>query len=95
MIGEVTCHGVWRVTNYLRHDTNLYHDIGFLNVLEDDNEINYKGVAACVYSKLPKGPDYNRQCDVVIMGKRDIIFLRQEGTTILAFYKDDEGAMAK
>ena len=73
--GEITRHGSWRVTNYLSAETNPHHDIGFLNVVEADNRVNFNGVVVCVYSKPPmETPDRQmlfEQYDVVIMGKSD------------------------
>ena len=67
--------GRWRVANRFNHKTNSHNDIGYLNFTEADNGIDYEGVVVCVYSKLPMETpdrqmrDYNRQYDVVIMGK--------------------------
>ena len=67
--------GRWRVANRFNHKTNSHNDIGYLNFTEADNGIDYEGVIVCVYSKLPMETpnrqmrDYNRQYDVVIMGK--------------------------
>ena len=71
--GRVTSHGSWRLTNYLSAESNPHHDVGFLNLTEVDNGVNYDEVVVCVYSKLPTvSPffhDYHKQYDVVIMGR--------------------------
>ena len=73
--GRMRYVGRWRVANRFNHKTNSHNDIGYLNFTEADNGIDYEGVVVCVYSKLPMETpdrqmrDYNRQYDVVIMGK--------------------------
>ena len=67
--------GHWCVANRFNHHTNSHNDIGFLHFVEEDDGVDYEGVVVCVYSKLPmvtpdrQMRDYNRQYDVVIIGK--------------------------
>ena len=74
--GRMRYVGRWRVANRFNHSTNSHNDIGYLNFTEADDGIDYDGVVVCVYSKLPMETpnrqmrDYDRQYDVVIMGKR-------------------------
>ena len=73
--GEIRYVGRWRVANRFNHHTNSHNDIGFLHFIEEDNGVDYEGVVVCVYSKLPmvtpdrQMRDYDRQYDVVIIGK--------------------------
>ena len=74
-VDEVRSHGVWGIANGFNCETNHHHNIGFLNIMEVDERVDYKGVVVCIYSKLPMVTpdrqvyDYHRQYDVIIMGK--------------------------
>ena len=67
-VGEVQCHGIWRVANRFDREINQHNNIGLLNITEVDDGVDYEGVVVCVYSELPMVM-HNRQYEVIIIGQ--------------------------